>query len=456
MSFLVVCHGRILTGESPEHTKSYLLKFISMFYLDNGILLCYNKYELAYANEVQQDIMFKSKHTGGITMDRYDITRKIEFKKGTYELNKDANFNYQLNRVIMWDGGNIDDIAPISQNIKTSADWVATMEKLARNAHAEGRTENEIAYLRMSEFFIYDKDPKKKERYEEAARLFYEYFCDYFDRKIVEKYRVPYRNGYLPVMVAKAEENTKGVLLMHGGNDSYYEELFFPMLYLSGLGFDVYLFEGPGQGGVLRTQNMKFTYKWEKPVKAVLDYFKLTDVTIVGASLGGYLAPRAAAFDKRISRVVAWSIFPDFFDVIICDHPKVMRKAIEFMFKTGIDAPLNKLYTQMMEKDELIKWNLLHGMYAYDAKTPCEYVKKIRKFTLKGIADKITQDVLIIGANKDHFIMPYLFHEEYDMLQNAHSLTLRLLTDKQDAGAHCNVGNSKLVLDSILKWVETC
>ena len=45
------------------------------------------------------------------------------------------------------------------------------------------------------------------------------------------------------------------------------------------------------------------------------------------------------------------------------------------------------------------------------------------------IADRIDQDVLIIGANKDHFIMPYLFHEEYDMLQNARSLILRLLTD---------------------------
>ena len=29
------------------------------------------------------------------------------------------------------------------------------------------------------------------------------------------------------------------------------------------------------------------------------------DVTIIVISLGGYLAPRAAAFDKRIKRVVA-------------------------------------------------------------------------------------------------------------------------------------------------------
>lgn len=389
-------------------------------------------------------------------MKKYDISQKKVFKTGTYELNSDANFNYQLNRVIMWDGGDADEVMAVSQKIKTSSDWVSTMEQLADKAHAEGRTANEIAYLRMSEFFIYDTDPKKKLHYKEACELFYDYYGDYFDQGIVERHKVPYGSGYLPVMVTKAKGESKGAVLLHGGNDSYYEELFFPMLYLAENGFDVYLYEGPGQGGVLRLQNMKFTHKWEKPTKAVLNYFKLDDVTIIGASLGGYLAPRAAAFDKRIKRVVGWSIFPDFFDVVICDHPKPVRDTIDLMFRMGMDAPMNKLYTKMMEKEEIIKWNLLHGMYAYDAKTPADYVRKIRRFTLKGIADKIDQDVLIIGANKDHFIMPYLFHEEYDMLQNARSLTLRLLTDKQNAGAHCNVGNSKLVFDSIIKWIECC
>ena len=94
-------------------------------------------------------------------MEKYDISKKIEFKTGTYELNSDANFNFQLNRVIMWDGGDADEVAAVSQNIKTSSDWVSTMEQLSEKAHAEGRTANEIAYLRMSEFFIYDTEPKK-------------------------------------------------------------------------------------------------------------------------------------------------------------------------------------------------------------------------------------------------------------------------------------------------------
>lgn len=104
-------------------------------------------------------------------MKRYDISQKIVFKTGTYDLNSDANFNYQLNRVIMWDGGDADEVSAVSHRIKTSSDWVSTMEQLAEKAHAEGRTANEIAYLRMSEFFIYDTDPKKKSRYKERQVL---------------------------------------------------------------------------------------------------------------------------------------------------------------------------------------------------------------------------------------------------------------------------------------------
>ena len=38
-------------------------------------------------------------------MEKYDITRPVILKKGVYKLNDEANFNYQLNRVINWDGG---------------------------------------------------------------------------------------------------------------------------------------------------------------------------------------------------------------------------------------------------------------------------------------------------------------------------------------------------------------
>ena len=66
--------------------------------------------------------------------------------------------------------------------------------------------------------------------------------------------------------------------------------------YIVDAGYEIILFEGPGQGAAHRKSSLYMTHEWEKPTSAVLDYFELTDVTLIGISLGGYLAPRAAAF----------------------------------------------------------------------------------------------------------------------------------------------------------------
>ncbi len=70
-------------------------------------------------------------------------------------------------------------------------------------------------------------------------------------------------------------------------------------------------FDGPGQGEA--EYDFALCPEYEKPVKAVFDYLATrTDVDplragIWGVSLGGYYAPRAAAFEKRVKACVALS-----------------------------------------------------------------------------------------------------------------------------------------------------
>ncbi|MCW0824608.1 alpha/beta hydrolase [Clostridioides difficile] len=381
-------------------------------------------------------------------------TNKISFNKGLYYLNTNANFNFQLNRIIMWDGGRLEDIQKVSSKIVDSESWKTELMYLAQEAEQDGRTENAIAYYRMSEFFMYDGDPDKISVYKKATTLFYNYYSEYFSNGTVQIFHVPYENITLPVMYAKAQGEVKDVILLHGGNDSYFEEFFFPMLYLASQGFDIYLFEGAGQGGVMRLQGKHFTYQWERPVKTILDYFHLENITIVGASLGGFLAPRAAAFEKRIERVVAWSVFPNFLDIIVGSQPIKMQNLLRLLLKLKTKWLVNFIIKQKMKSgDSMVVWGLKHGMYAYEASTPYEYFQKIKYYQIDSIAKNINQDILILGATQDHFIDYRTVGKEIDLLNNVRSLTFRLMTEAEQASNHCNCGNSKLVLDTISNWI---
>ncbi len=71
-------------------------------------------------------------------------------------------------------------------------------------------------------------------------------------------------------------------------------------------GYDVIGFDGPGQRATRRRHGVAFDICWEKPTKAVLDFFHIDDVTIIGLSMGGWLA--TALFYSAASPLCQWSM----------------------------------------------------------------------------------------------------------------------------------------------------
>lgn len=369
-------------------------------------------------------------------------------KKGTYQLHDEANFNFQLNRTLMWGGGDLEEIKSIAPAISTTEDWVREMKTLAVRAEATQQRSRAIGYYRMAEFFEADGSSDKSELYTKSKSLFYEEYKEIFKTKI-RRDEVEYDNGKLPVWVGLPGTEVKDTVIIHGGNDSYMEE-FFPLVqrFLSE-GIAVYLFDGPGQGGALRESGIYYTHEWEKPVKAILDAYHLDDVTIIGLSLGGMLAPRAAAFENRIKRVVAWGIMPDFYEVVLSKVPEQLRLLMDLEDKEQV----NTLIQAKMKVDPLIKWAIQHGMFSMNVDTPYDYLHNTRKFEMQSIGDQITQDFLLLGSNEDHFIPVELYKKVIDALPNVKSLSYKMYTKSDSAENHCNIGNTELVLGDIIHWI---
>ena len=57
---------------------------------------------------------------------------------------------------------------------------------------------------------------------------------------------------------------------------------------------------------------------------------------------------------------------------------------------------INKAFKKRAKKSPIIDWGLKHGCYAYEAKDAYEYANKLKEYDIKPVADKITQDMLII------------------------------------------------------------
>lgn len=272
---------------------------------------------------------------------------------------------------------------------------------------------------------------------------------------MIKRDLVPFGAAHLPVLYTVPEDGKfTDTILLHGGYDSYMEEFVPMMLYLRENGFAVYLFEGPGQGGALRKEGLTFIPQWEIPVKTILDYYNLNDVTIIGLSLGGMLAPRAAAFEGRIKRVVAWSLLPNLFDLFLYDMPKNFQQVTRLLMEMENEEVINLIMKSLMKKDPLIEWAINHGIHNMGVHTPYEYLKKINQFQYMDVASQITQDFLLIGAEKDHFIPVDFYKPIIEELKNVNSLTYRLFTEKENAENHCNAGNTKLVLDTIINWIK--
>lgn len=380
---------------------------------------------------------------------------KTEFQTGTHLFHKEPNMNYTLNRIFAVNGGNLDEIRAAAKKIETIENWIQEFLNLAKQALEENRKLHASAYFRAANFYLSINDPGKHNTCDKFRSLIHEIYKEEFQNGYIKEKLVPYEDGYLPVWHIETvnKNSAKNVAVMHLGYDSLKEELIPVIKFFYEADIELYLFEGPGQGEALYKYNLSMTHEWEKPVKAVLDFFSLNNVTLIGLSLGGYLAPRAAAYEERVSRVIAWGVMYDFYETVLSRRGKLFEYFNRSMLAIHASFPVNTFTKIKMKKDTFARWGVEHGMYIYGVKTPYEYFKKLRTFSMKNISNMVKQDFLMLASTDDHFIPKKHICQQIEKLTNVKSLTVRIFTKHEKAENHVSFGNTPLVLDYMIDWI---
>ena len=375
--------------------------------------------------------------------------RDVKPKKlplGFRTFHRNAFINYQLNRAHSLGYAEPDELGASARAIRRLDDCAKVFTALAERAEAEGRLRNATSYLRVAEFFT----PKRSG----AGVPIYRRYRDLFDRAFRDgsavRHDIPYAGATLPAYrLGAAGSAARGTVLLHGGFDSLIEEFYAVWERIAASGFDVIAYEGPGQGGARALGGLTFDHDWEKPVAAVLDHFAVDQAAIVGISMGGYWALRAAGREPRINRVVSW---PPVYDWLY-QLPGPVRAVARRMFRfRGFMNWSIRLRARLFP---VLRYVVDQTLYLVDGHEPMEVADWFLGMNAEHLgSDRVTQDVLLCCGQHDAFQPAVLTRRQAEALTSARSVQVRMFTAAEHADTHCQMGNLDLACGVVTTWLR--
>ncbi|MES9524330.1 TIGR03086 family metal-binding protein [Streptomyces capoamus] len=377
---------------------------------------------------------------------------------------------------IAYGGADFGEVAVTSQHIVPGDydswhdQWLATADRVAGQARASRDGGHRVSardgflrasnYYRCAEFFLHADatDPRIRHAYDTSVACFRQ-AAELFTPAI-EPVTLPYEGTTLPGYLYRPDDSglPRPTVVMFNGFDGTAEEMhFFGAAAAAERGYTVLAFDGPGQPGTRHHQGLTFRPDWEKVVTPVLDFaVALPEVdperiALLGASMGGYLAPRAAAFDRRIAAVVTLDGIFDLGDISTATLP-LPRAEAERRLRAEHDPELDAALAAAMDAAPSTRWAIEHGMFAMGVDTPRAFCAAYLDYHLRdGLAERISCPVLVCSGEDDGFFKGQP-ENLFDHL--ACEKTFVAFTEEEGAEAHCQSGAQKLAFARVYDWLD--
>ncbi|MFH1593269.1 MAG: serine hydrolase [Candidatus Omnitrophota bacterium] len=386
---------------------------------------------------------------------------------------KDKSFTFEFIRAIGYSyegGADIGECISTAKRIKDGDiqswydEWLKTANRVYELAERFEREGNIISareayfrasnYYRSAGFYMHSERlrPRALKTWKQSKKSFLKAISSMDN---IEPVKIPYEKTTLPGYFIKTKnaEEKPPLLVVHTGFDGTGEELYFEVgLAAIKRGYNCLIFEGPGQGEVVRIQKIPYRYDWEKAVIPVIDYaisrpeVDRDKIALMGISMGGYLAPRAAAFDHRLKACVANGGIFDFAESMYKGFPPEMMELLR-TDPEQFNVEIEKSFVKSTE----IRWFFENGMWTFGVKTPAELILAMEKFTLKDVVKQIRCNTLIIDSEDDMFFKGQAekLYRELDC-----SKDYILFTRNQTAQAHCQMGATAISNEIIFNWLD--
>jgi len=382
-----------------------------------------------------------------------------------FEYFPDGPYTYNLAVVAALNsGGLIDEIDRACRPIQDAASggedagtpaflraWTALTDQLvgqAEEAESAGHTRTAghlyfraTNYLCTAERLLAHGNPDRLPTYRRVLDLVHKAFELHSPR--VHRVHIPYRGTTLPAYFSAAPATDTGpapVIVLVNGLDSTKEHMYTSNHWdeLAARGISCLMLDQPGTGEALRLQGLTAIVDAEVWAGAAIDWLEqradvdTSRIGIVGWSLGGYYAPRAAAFEKRFALCVAWG----------ANHNwgAVQRRRLE---REG-ERPVPHYW-------EHVLW--VWGFDNTEEQALERFIDFADQIHLDEVVEKITTPLLIVhGANDRQIPLEYA-HRSYDQAINSPKRELRIFTPDEGAAEHIGLDHLPYASTFIADWV---
>jgi dienelactone hydrolase len=383
----------------------------------------------------------------------------------------DESFSFETLRAVgytVYGGADIGEVVTTARRI-TAGDWeswhrewralanrvAGIADGCAAAGHAVSASNAYLRasnYYRTAEFYLRD-DPTNDPRVAETSARAIDTFRSASEiQTLWRRVHIPYEGHHLEGYYLNVGGDDRApTLLAHGGFDSTVEEMYFAVGEAARrYGWNCLIFEGPGQGAALRVDGLRFRHDWEAVVTPVVD-FALTlpgvdpeRIALLGMSMGGYLAPRAAAFEHRIAACVAY------------DGVFSMATAFEGALPADLDADqrvaaMDALIAHRAEAPSGQRWALSNALWVFDGATTRELLDEVDRYDLAAVAHQISCPTLVCEAEDDQFFQGQPA-KLYDALRCPK--TFMAFTAAEGAGEHCHEGALTLFHQRLFDWLD--
>lgn len=210
------------------------------------------------------------------------------------------------------------------------------------------------------------------------------------------------------------------------------------------------VFEGPGQGGVLYTRKIPLRPDSEAVLTPVVDWLLAQDgvdpdaVILFGRSFAGYLAPRAATAEHRIAALICDPAQYDFGAALRRQLGEPNWARLESHDPT-LEADLAPMTAKPAARNGF-EWR----MAAHGVSTLSDYLRELSRFSLVGLADRISCPTLALAGEGD-----FAGSGQLQIFADALTapVTTRVFTVAEGAGGHCEGLGQDLLDQYVFGWL---